>query len=296
MAHSVFMSRQLTENTYIITGSGCDCYLLLGEDEAFLIDAGMSTVNIRAFAQSLTDLPLRRVINTHSHFDHTAGNGFFDVIYGTAGISRSAKNTMGSDPAKYPLDYTFTLVKDGDVIDLKGRPLKVIELDCHAPGNLAILDETNRMLFPGDELEAGQVLLLPGYAEEMGQVHSRPASTVETYRNAMQKLKSFEDKFDIICPAHNGTPICKAYLDRYIRLAEMILAGEIVGDPDCSSPSYNAGASHYPYPDAGYLRAEYEDASLIYNKYLIFDADYPKAADLPNATLCHEKSAKTARQ
>ena len=70
------MSRQLTENTYIITGSGGDCYLLLGEDEAFLIDAGMSTVNIREYAQSLTTLPLRRVINTHSHFDHTAGNGF----------------------------------------------------------------------------------------------------------------------------------------------------------------------------------------------------------------------------
>ena len=296
LAHSVFMSRQLTENTYIITGSGGDCYLLLGEDEAFLIDAGMSTVNIREYAQSLTTLPLRRVINTHSHFDHTAGNGFFDVIYGTEGISKSAKNTMGSDPKKYPLDYTFTLVKDGDIIDLKGRPLRVIELDCHAPGNLAILDETNRILFPGDELEAGQVLLLPGYAEEMGQVHSRPASTVETYRNAMLKLKSFEEKFDMICPAHNGTPILKAYLDRYIKLAEMIMAGEIVGNEDCSSPSYNPGASHYPYPNAGYLRAEFKGASLIYNKHLIFDTDYPKAATLPNATRCHENSAHTARQ
>lgn len=50
--------------------------------------------DIRAYVQSLTELPVKRVINTHSHFDHIAGNGFFDVIYGTAGIARSAKNTM----------------------------------------------------------------------------------------------------------------------------------------------------------------------------------------------------------
>lgn len=286
MAHKIFASRQINDNTWVITGSGCDSYLLLGEDEAFMIDSGMSDADIRAYAQSLTDLPVKRVINTHSHFDHTAGNGFFDVIYGTEGISKSAKNTMGKAPERFKLDYTFTIVNDGDVIDLKGRPLKVIVLDCHAPGNLAILDEKNRIIFPGDELETGQVLLLPGYAEVPGQTHAKHASSVETYLHAMEKLKTFEDKFDIICPAHNGTPIHKSYLDRYIKLAQMILDG-FEGSPDCTSPSYSDKASHFPNADAGYLRAEHEGASLVYNKELIFDADYVKADSLPPATRLH---------
>ena len=56
---------------------GCDSYLLLGEREAIMIDAGMSRRDIRAYVSTLTDLPVTKVINTHSHFDHTGGNGFF---------------------------------------------------------------------------------------------------------------------------------------------------------------------------------------------------------------------------
>lgn len=281
-----FQAKKLTENTWHITTPGCDCYLLEGADEAFLIDSGMSPNDIRAFVQTLTDKPVSRVINTHSHFDHTAGNGFFDVVYGTEGISRSAKNTMGDDPARFKLDYTFTIVNDGDIIDLAGRPLRVIVLDCHAPGNLAILDETNRMLFPGDELEQGQVLLLPGYAEVPGQIHAKPAASVETYLHAMQKLAGFADQFDTICPAHNGSPLGKEWLFKYITLAEKILGG-MEGKTDCSSPSYNDSADHFPRPDANYRRGEYDGASLIYCADLITDADYAKADTLNPATTLH---------
>lgn len=291
----MFESVRINENTIRIYGYGCDCYLLEGTDEAFMIDAGMSDEDIRAYAQSLTKLPLSRVINTHSHFDHTAGNGFFDVIYGTTGIAKSAKNTMGGDPSLFRLDYTFTIVKDGDTIPLNGRPLTVIELDCHAPGNLAILDKTNRMLFPGDEIESGQVLLLPGYAEEPGQIHAKPAASVETYLHAMEKLAVFDADFDTICPAHNGSPIGKEWLYKYIKLAKMILDG-YVGKEDCSSPSYHAPANHFPRPDAGYLRGEHDGASLIYNQYLITDADYAKADQLPPATDLHVICKDFAKQ
>jgi hydroxyacylglutathione hydrolase len=295
MAFSDFQAQEILPNTWRITTPGCDCYLLNGADEAILIDSGMSSQDIRAFAQSLTPLPLSRVINTHSHFDHTAGNGFFDTVYGTEGIARSAKNTMGCDPEAYRLDYSFTIVKDNNTIPLNGRPLRILVLDCHAPGNLAILDETNRILFPGDEIETGQVLLLPGYAEEPGQIHAKSASTVETYLHAMQKLQKFSGYFDTICPAHNGSPIGKEWLEKYIVLAQMILDG-LEGKTDCSSPSYNASANHFPRPDANYLRAEHDGASLIYCGDLIFDTDYPKAAHLKPATDLHILCRDFARQ
>ncbi len=281
-----FRAEKLNQNTWRIFTPGCDCYLLEGKNEALMIDAGMSEQNIRAYAQTLTALPVRRVINTHSHFDHTAGNGFFEIIYGTAGIAKSAKNTMGADPARYPLGYSFTLVNDGDRIDLAGRELQIIVLNCHAPGNLAILDKTERMLFPGDELETGQVLLLPGYAEKMGQIHAESAATVETYLHAMQKLAGFAEDFDLICPAHNGSPIGKEWLYKYIALAGMVRGG-MEGKTDCSSSSYNAGANHFPNPDANYRRAEHDGASLIYCADLIFDADYKKSPGLAPATRLH---------
>lgn len=292
---SDFTAEPLNRNTWRIKTPGCDCYLLEGTDEAILIDSGMSAQNIRAYAQSLTALPIRRVINTHSHFDHTAGNGFFEVVYGTPGIAKSAKNTMGCNPADYPLDYTFTLVKDGDTIDLSGRPLEIIVLNCHAPGNLAVLDRKERMLFPGDELETGQVLLLPGYAERMGQIHAESAATVETYLHAMEKLSGFAEDFDTICPAHNGSPIGREWLYKYITLAKKILGG-MEGKTDCSSPSYNDRANHFPNPDAGYRRAEYDGASLVYCADLIFDNDYKKSPGLNPATKLHLICKDFARQ
>lgn len=294
MANLHFTSRQLTENTFIISGKGADSYLLLGEEEAIMIDAGQSEFNIRAYAQTLTDLPLSKVINTHSHFDHTGGNGFFDTIYGTEGISRSAKN-CSRNAELYPLDYSFTFIKDHDIIPIKGRPLQIILLDCHSPENIAILDETNRMLFPGDELESGQVLLLPGFAEEIGKPCAGHAASVETYLHAMEKLKSFESKFDTICPAHNGTPIYKGYLDQYITLAQMILDG-YEGSTDCSSPTYPSSMGHFPLPEANYRRGEYKGASLIYCSDLIWDKDYEHADSLPVPTKAHLLSSQSARR
>lgn len=293
---SNFRFRRFAPGTYIIMGDGGDAYLLEGDSEAIMIDAGCSRENICEYARSITDLPVRRVINTHSHIDHTGGNGYFDVVYGTAGIARSGKNVMGGEASAFPLDYSYTLVRDGDVIDLEGRPLEIIVLDSHSPENIAILDRTHRMLFPGDEIESGQVLLLPGYAEEPGQVHARPAASVETFLRAVEKVNRFRDAFEMICPAHNGSPIDSCYIDWYMALASAIMAGETVGDPDCTGHGYDDRAAHFPNPDAFYRRASYRGATLIYCDRLLTDADYAHAGELPPATRLHIMSADTARQ
>ena len=293
-ARPVFSSQKLNDNTIIINGEGATSYLLIGQKEAIMIDAGMSRENIRAYAQSLTSLPISAVINTHSHFDHTAGNGFFDVIYATEGISRSAKNTMGGNPANYPLNYSFTIINDGDIIDIGGRPLRIIELDCHSPGNIAILDSANGFLFPGDELEQGQVLLLPGYAEEKGQIHACHAATVEKYLNAMKKLAQYKSQFNAICPGHNGAPIGTEYLDDYIELAQRILNG-YEGKTDCSNgSSYNSRMGHFPYENANYRRGEWKGASLIYCADLIWNKDYEKKpCQVEPATPLHINSSQS---
>lgn len=296
MSEQPFYSLEIFPGIHHIAGGWCDCYLVEGGREAMMIDAGCREHNIRAFAQGLTDLPVNAVINTHSHIDHTGGNGYFARVLGTRGIARSAKNVMGDDPARFPLDYRFTLVGDGDIIDLGERRLEVIMMDCHSPENIAILDIEERVLFTGDDIESQQVLLLPGYAEAPGQIHSRPAASVETFLRALMKLKARERDFDHICPAHNGTPIEKEYLHRYISLAQGILDGSITGDPDCASASYNASLNHFPNPDAHYRRASQNGVSLVYCDRLLRDADYTQAGDLPPATRAHILSAGTAMQ
>ena len=289
-----FTAEKLAESPapiYRIRGSGGDSYLLPGRDSAIMIDSGMSAENIRTFAEESCSLPVPSVVNTHSHFDHTGGNGFFDTIYGTAGISRSAKNTFGGDPALYPLDYDFTIVKDKDIIEIEGRQIEVILLDSHSPENIALLDIQGRALFPGDEIDSGQVLLLPGYAEKPGQFHAKPAASIETFLGAMYKLQAQRSRFDKIYPAHNGAPLEPDYIDRYITLASRLLEGD-EGSSDCSGRGYHAGMGHFPLPEANYRRYELNGVSLIYCADLIWDADYARPQYEP-ATELHRASAQS---
>ncbi|MDL2225798.1 MBL fold metallo-hydrolase [Eubacteriales bacterium OttesenSCG-928-M02] len=293
MSESPFTSKEIFLHTYVIKGGWCDCYLLLGEEEGIMVDAGWPDGSLLEYARTLTDLPITKVINTHRHIDHTAGNGYFDTIYATEGTARGGKNTLGKDPKDFRLDYDFTIIEDGDVLEIKGRQLEIIQLDCHSPGNIAILDMRGQLLFVGDEVETGQVLLLPGYAEKPGEIHSRPAATLETYLRALFRMKSYWHRYAWLCPSHNGTPLKREYLDRYMALVQSIMARTVKPSKDCASDTYNDTMSHFPLKKSGYLRAELDGASLVYQEKLIWDGDYEISDKLPPATQAHIDAEKT---
>lgn len=66
-------------SVYMLTGSGGNIGLCVGEDAAFLIDDQYAplTEKILAAVRSVTDQPVRFVLNTHWHGDHTGGNENF---------------------------------------------------------------------------------------------------------------------------------------------------------------------------------------------------------------------------
>lgn len=201
------------------------------------------------------------MINTHSHFDHTGGNGFFKEIYMDKQASKSAKNYMDEDPTFLPMDYEIRELSDK--FDLKGRELEIIKCDVHSPGNIMILDKTHRILFTGDEMDKDQVLLLPGFAEAEGQFHTCPAATVKDYHDMLVKVWCQNNAFDILCTGHNGSPLDKGIILDMIELCQKILSGE-KGKTDCSSPTYSVSDTHFPCSNAHYLRYEYKGLALVY--------------------------------
>ncbi|MDD4796579.1 MAG: MBL fold metallo-hydrolase [Eubacteriales bacterium] len=248
----IFTARKFHESTWVITGRGCECYLLIGENKAMLVDAGQSRRNLREFVQTITDLPAF-VVNTHGHFDHTGGNGWFDEVYMHANAVRDAKRAF-DDPDGYPLDYDIQTVAQGHVFDLGGRTVEVIEIPAHSPGSIALLDRECRMLFTGDELESGQVLLLRGGKEVVAQ-----------HRENMLKLKRRKDEFDSICPAHNGTPIHPSYIDAFIENDSRVLAGQ-EGSADCASPTFDCYNPASPFKGKpSWRRSTYAGSAIVYD-------------------------------
>lgn len=69
-------AEKLSETIYMLTGMGGNLGLSVGDDAVFLIDDQFAplTTRIETAITKLSNKPIKFVINTHWHFDHTGGN------------------------------------------------------------------------------------------------------------------------------------------------------------------------------------------------------------------------------
>jgi cyclase len=69
-------STKVAGNVHMLVGSGGNIGLMAGNDAAFVVDDQFAplTPKILAAIKAITPQPVRFVMNTHWHFDHTGGN------------------------------------------------------------------------------------------------------------------------------------------------------------------------------------------------------------------------------
>jgi len=69
-------TEKLADTVYMMTGAGGNLGVSVGEDAVFVIDDQFAplTPKIQAAIAKLTSKPVKFVLNTHWHFDHTGGN------------------------------------------------------------------------------------------------------------------------------------------------------------------------------------------------------------------------------
>lgn len=219
---TVWRVKALCPDTWLVQGEGCTCYLAAGDERGVLIDTGYATGNIQAFVQTLTDKPVRWAANTHGHFDHTGGNGWFDLAFMSAPAAEIAKIPYPSKAGlAYPLEYQIKIVGEGDKIDLGGRTLEVMEIPAHAPSSVAFLDSRERILFSGDEV--GEAVMLYWQQDE-------PQPTVERHAKNMEKLLQRRPEFDFICAGHDQALSDPALVEEYLENDRRIMSG-IEGEP-----------------------------------------------------------------
>lgn len=89
---------KVTDNFYTLEGAGGMIGILTGPDGVFMVDSQYAPLSERIVAaiRKITDKPIRFLVNTHVHPDHTGGNANF----GAMGVT-----IMARDNLRYRLMY-----------------------------------------------------------------------------------------------------------------------------------------------------------------------------------------------
>lgn len=237
MDEPYFRAEQIAPDTWKILSSGDHSYLVAGEREAVAIDTGYGAGNIRAYLQTLTDKPVRNVFNTHSHFDHTANNGYFEKAFmAEEGLRRATVPYASFEGIDFIQDYQRVAVDEGLVYDLGGRTLEVFKIPDHTPDGIALLDRKERLLFTGDEfMEIGKRLNV----------------RLTVFFGYLEKLMAHRSEFDRLCA---GARVFDAsFLDGFYECAKHILSGNR-GEPVQMQPIKHRDLPKGPHGETVYDR------------------------------------------
>jgi cyclase len=155
--------QKLSATTYMLEGAGGNLGLSIGDDAVFLIDDQFAplTPKIQEAIAKLTPNPVKFVINTHWHFDHTGGNenlgkagalivahenvrkrlsaeGFIEFL----GVKTRAEPRVALPMVTFTRDVTFHI--NGDEVSAQYVPA------AHTDGDAIVYFKTSDVLHMGD--------------------------------------------------------------------------------------------------------------------------------------------------
>jgi glyoxylase-like metal-dependent hydrolase (beta-lactamase superfamily II) len=101
--------RKLRGNVAVLEGSGGNIAVLTGPDGKLLIDAGITASRPRILAAlaGLDERPIKRLINTHWHFDHADGNEWLNSQGATILAHENTQKHLMSAQRVEDWDFNF---------------------------------------------------------------------------------------------------------------------------------------------------------------------------------------------
>ena len=153
------------ENFYILDDGRVRQFLILGEDEALLIDTGFEDSNVYHTVKSITKHPVKVVI-THGDPDHAGGLKDFGKCYLHKGDWPLISEGIQLEP-----------LKEGDIFKCGGYTLEAIEIPGHTYGSMAFADWEKKTASSRGLGTEGRAHLYVWRAPESGPVYRKPEKT-----------------------------------------------------------------------------------------------------------------------
>ena len=159
----------LGHRTWMLEGVGGNVTIIAGDDAAIMVDTEFAPMHdkLKAAIAQATGKPVRYVVNTHLHGDHTGGNQAFwmegATIVGQAGLKASlaAGTTNALSGAKTPPAPAAalpTITYDERMsLSVKGRRVLLVHLPAaHTRGDTAVWVPDADVVATGDVVSVGK--------------------------------------------------------------------------------------------------------------------------------------------
>jgi len=209
--------RRVNDNTYLFDGMLLNIprflgvYIIENEGMRVMIDTP-ADFYVRKFLKQLQELdlyPIHKIVITHSHFDHMGGaakikrmikNVDVEVLASVNGLDNlknpeRMNDVFGFNPT--PVDNA-TGLKEGDIIDVNGLKLEVLDLSGHTMDCIGILDKKNRTLFPSD------ISMIRWDHDTFIPTNFPPDFHESEFLKSLQKIKERRDEYDLLSVPHYG--------------------------------------------------------------------------------------------
>ncbi len=151
----------LGKNTYMLEGAGGNVTVAVGTDGVIMVDAQFAPMHdkLKAAIAKISKQPVKYLINTHYHGDHTGGNAAF----GKEGVSIVAHQNLrnrlanpptganGQTPAAAPPEALPKQVyTDKTTVSVGGRTAQVVHIAAHTDTDSVVYFPDANVLSVGD--------------------------------------------------------------------------------------------------------------------------------------------------
>jgi len=219
---AIITTTKLSSNLSVLEGSGGNITVLSGTDGILLVDAGISgsKPQLLKAIRDISNAPIKYLINTHWHFDHTDGNEWVHqqgaTIIGHENTRKHMSETIRIGEWKYtfrpsPKDALPTVkVKQSHKLSLNGQSILVQHYaPAHTDGDLSIYFQEADVLHVADIFWNGHYPFID--YNTGGNIHGIIAATKATLEKAGSKT--------VIIPGH-GPIANREQLTAYYELLE----------------------------------------------------------------------------
>ncbi len=196
---------KLTDHVYMLKGSGGNIGIFIGDDGVFMIDDQFAplTPKILAAIKEITDKPVRYLINTHWHGDHTGGNENMSKEGAVIVSHENVRKRMSVDqvvrgkvkPASPKAALPVLTFTEDMMIHINGDDVLISHVhDAHTDGDAIIYFTKNNVIHMGDTYFQGK----------FPYIDLASGGSINGYIAASEKAIMLADEQTKIIPGHRN--------------------------------------------------------------------------------------------